>query len=128
MRTTKKLLRLSLILLLVVFTLSCGMMASATNKKSDRAAFCSIAIGGKKPRGWSDYPEVNPKSKKAKVKVKVKKGWKLKKIRYYDADKDKTYTVKNGGKIKVNRIIDSYITITAKKGKKTAKVEIGVFR
>jgi hypothetical protein len=110
MKATRKLLRLSLVLLLVIFTLSSGMVVSATNKKSDRAAFSSITIGGKKPRDWSDYPEVNPKSKKAKVKVKLKKGWKLKKIRYYDADKDKTCTVKNGGTIKTNRIIDSYIT------------------
>lgn len=132
MKMSKKLLHSLIALLLVCCFLSAGVTVSATkvNDKMCRKAFSSITVGKKKVNlkyvGEDDIV-LGRKTKKAKVKVKLKKGWKLKKITYHDAKRRKNYTVKNGGTIKPNPIIDSFLRIRAVKGKNTAIAQFYVF-
>ena len=128
MKATRKLLRLSLVLLLVLFTFSAGMTVSATNTKKDVKAFKSITIGGKKVKGIEDWEEHEVKTKKPKVKVKVASGWKLKKITFNHGEGTKSQKIKNGGTIKLKGMFENYVTVTAKKGNKTAKVQICVYK
>lgn len=134
MKKIKKMLCTLIALLLVFCSLSSVMTVGATNKKSDYKAFSSVKVGKKKLnlKNGAKYEEygdvILPRNtKKAKVQVKLKSGWKLKKITYFDADRVKKSTVKNGGTIRINSQIDSYLRIKAVKGSKTATIEFGVF-
>lgn len=128
MKTTRKLLRTFLILLLVFSTLSCGLTVGATNTKKDAKAFKSVTIDGKKVTGFEEWPEVEVKTKKPTVKVKMAKGWKLQKICYNHGEGTKHVKIKNGGKMKLKGVFENYLFITAKKGSTTAKVEICVYK
>ena len=128
MKTIKKLLCTLVALTLVFCSLSSVMTVSAKDETSEWTdAFSSITIGGKKV-DWSDgdAPEVELTTKTAVVKVKVKSGWKLKKISFHNGKK--TVTVKNGGTIKSPRNYDSYVRFKATKGKKKDTVTVYVYR
>ena len=132
MKTIKKLLCTLLALTLVFCSLSSVMTAGAMNKKCDYKAFSSVKVGGKKldmkEAEEDEYGELvlGKKTKKAKVQVKLKSGWKLRKITYFDAYKGKKTSVKNGGTIRANADVDSYLRIKAVKGSKTATIEFSV--
>lgn len=128
MKKAKKLLRIAIALLLVFCSFGSVMTAGATNTKKDIKAFKSITIGGRKVRNIEDDAEHEVKTKKPKVKVKVAKGWKLKKIIFNHGEGTKNQKIKNGGTIKLKGVFENYVIVTAKKGKKTAKVEICVYK
>ena len=137
MKKPQKLLRLCLILLLVFFTFSAGVTASAAGKnvKNCKKAFSSITVtftsGTKSKVPLKTYPEeagAVTTGNKLKVKVKTKKGWKLKKMSYYNANTGKTKKLKNGGSVKLNYNADSAVIIKAKKKKKSATYTLHVFR
>lgn len=129
MKKVRKWMRTVLVVLLVVFTLSSGMTASALSKnaKNCRKAFSSISVtfsdGSKSKVPLKSYPEdagATTTGNKLKVKAKLKKGWKLKKMSYYNANTGKTKKLKNGGSVKLNYNADSCVIIKAKKKKDTA--------
>ena len=129
MKTIKKLLCTLVALTLVFCSLSSVMTVSASNTKKDLKAFKSITIGGRKVKDseiLEDY-EFESSTRKPKVKVKVASGWKLKKITFNHGEGTKNQKIKNGGRIKLKGVFENYLTITAKKGSKTAKIELCVY-
>ncbi len=137
MKKVRKLLCTLLALTLVFCSFSAGMTVSALSKnaKNCRNAYSSITVtftsGTKSKVPLKTYPEeagAVTTGNKLKVKVKTKKGWKLKKMSYYNANTGKTKKLKNGGSVKLNYNADSAVIIKAKKKKKSATYTLHVFR
>lgn len=130
MNRVRKMLRLCLVVVLVISSLSAGMTVSAINTKEEFNAFSSIKVGGKKiVYDAEDDPQVDVRSSKVKVKVKPKKGWKIKKITCsYSSQRHKDLKLKNGGTFKAYYDSDIWLRIKAKKGKKTATIEVTVYK
>lgn len=134
MKKSKRLLCTLIALLLVFCSLSSVMTVSAlspeTNEKHCKEAFSSVTIGGKKVNlkdiagGWGDLT-LKTKKKSVKVKVKLKNGWKLKKIFYYNS-KGKEVKVKNGGSVKTKYILDANLMIHARKGSHVAHLVVSI--
>lgn len=133
MKKINKLLRTCLVLVLVFFSISSGITVSATNNKSDRKAISSITVDGKKAIWDGEFHlyVAESNSDTAKVKVKLKKGWKLKKITHYSENTGKSCKVKNGGTIKPLDPSDdddyTVLQIKAIKNKKSATIKVAVW-
>ena len=137
MKKIKKLLFTLAALTLVFCSLSSVMTVSAlnANQKLCKKAISSITltIGDQKAKvPLEDYPdatEMLTDALEVKVKVKLKKDWKLKKMSYYDAGTGKTTKIKNGGSFPISESPGSCLTIKMenKKKNKTCKYKLYAF-
>lgn len=138
MKKAAKLIRISLVLLLVLCSLGSSLVVGAEEVKTDweknekncKSALSSVSIGGKKvnlkdiPGGWADMT-LKTKKSKVKIQVKLKNGWKLKKIYYYGSS-GKEVKVKNGSSVKTKKILDDNLMIKVAKDKQTAELVVGI--
>ena len=137
MKTVKKLLCTLLALTLVFCSLGSVMTVSALseNEENCKKAFSSITVtfadGEKQKVPMKSYPDgctAWTTGKKLKIKAKMKKGWKLKKMNYYNGKTKKTKKLKNGGTVKLNKNKKSHVTIKATKGGTSATYTIFVYK
>lgn len=133
MKKMKKLLRVLLALTLTFCFLSYGMVVYASSVKDADNAIKSVSFESKKVDfSKSSWPKVKLKSswKKTHIHVVVRrsKGWKLKEIRYYNADRKKTRKVKNLMSFKLTKNSKSYVTVIAEKNGKTVKGKVFVYK